>query len=156
MSVFMTPPSWENWINNVLPRRIAGESHYFPKTDHCCLPTVHETSHDVRKLLEECFMDGWNQNRTFWFEWIHTYAFLLKNFIPSVKHGGGNTMVWPALLPLYQEKVAIIVGTMNSELYQQILQEYIRVSVQRAEAQEKRGQATRQSSKAHVTWPKND
>lgn len=33
-------------------------------------------------------------------------------------------------------QVAIIVGTMNSELYQQTLQ--------RAEAQEKRGQATRQ------------
>jgi len=51
----------------------------------------------------------------------HT-AFQLKNLIPSVKHGGGSIMAWACLAASFPGQPAIIYGTMNSELYQQILE----------------------------------
>ncbi len=58
----------------------------------------------------------------------HT-AFQLKNLIPSVKHGGGSIMAWPCFAASWPGQPAIIDGTMNSELYQQILKENVRISV---------------------------
>ncbi len=57
----------------------------------------------------------------------HT-AFQLKNLIPSVKRGG-NIMAWACFAASWPGQPAIIDGTMNSELYQQILKENIRTSV---------------------------
>ncbi len=58
----------------------------------------------------------------------HT-ASQLKNLIPSVKHGGGSIMAWACFAASWPEQPAIIDGTMNSELYQQILKENIRTSI---------------------------
>ncbi len=58
----------------------------------------------------------------------HT-AFQLKNLIPSVKHGGGSFMAWACFAASWPGQPAIIDGTMNSELYQQILKENVRTSV---------------------------
>uniref|UniRef100_A0A9J7Y0N0 Uncharacterized protein n=1 Tax=Cyprinus carpio carpio TaxID=630221 RepID=A0A9J7Y0N0_CYPCA len=52
------------------------------------------------------------------------------NLIPSVKHGGGSIMVWTCFAASGPGQLAIIDGTMNSELYQQILKENVRTSVQ--------------------------
>ncbi len=50
-----------------------------------------------------------------------------KNLIPSVKHGGGGSiMAWACFAASWP---AIIDGTMNSESYQQILKENVRTSV---------------------------
>ncbi len=57
----------------------------------------------------------------------HT-AFQLKNLIPSVKHGGGSMMAWACFAASWPGQPAIIDGTMNSELYQQILKENVRTS----------------------------
>uniref|UniRef100_A0A671RAJ2 RNA helicase n=1 Tax=Sinocyclocheilus anshuiensis TaxID=1608454 RepID=A0A671RAJ2_9TELE len=58
-------------------------------------------------------------------------AFQHKNLIPSVKHGGGGgiIMVWVCFAASGPRRLAIIDGTMNSELYQQILKENVRTSV---------------------------
>lgn len=58
-------------------------------------------------------------------------AFQHKNVILSVKHGGGSIMIW-AYRPKFAASgpgLAISDGNMNSEFYQQILQENVRVSV---------------------------
>ncbi len=55
----------------------------------------------------------------------HT-AFQLKNLIPSVKHGGGSIMAWACFAASWPGQAAIIDGTINSELYQKILKEYVR------------------------------
>ncbi|KAF7645375.1 hypothetical protein LDENG_00205850 [Lucifuga dentata] len=52
-----------------------------------------------------------------------------QNLISSVKHGGGRIMVWACLAASGPGPLAIIDGTMNSQLYQQILQENVRKSV---------------------------
>ncbi len=54
----------------------------------------------------------------------HT-AFQLKNLIPSVKHDGGSIMAWACFAASWPGQPAIIDGTMNSELYQQILKENV-------------------------------
>ena len=65
-----------------------------------------------------------------WYVWRKTNAvFQHKNLIPTVKHGGGRIMVRGCFAALGPERLAIIDGTMNSGLYQQILQENVRVSV---------------------------
>ncbi len=50
----------------------------------------------------------------------HT-ALQLKNLIPSVKHGGGSVMDWACFTASCPGQPAIIDGTMNSELYQNII-----------------------------------
>uniref|UniRef100_A0A8C4NIR9 Transposase n=1 Tax=Eptatretus burgeri TaxID=7764 RepID=A0A8C4NIR9_EPTBU len=56
-------------------------------------------------------------------------AFQHKNLIPTMKCGGGSIMVWGCFAVSGSRWLAIIDGTMNSGLYQQILQENVRVSV---------------------------
>ncbi len=46
-----------------------------------------------------------------------------------MKHGDGSIMVWACFAASGPGLLAIIDGTMNSELYQQILKENIRTSV---------------------------
>lgn len=50
-------------------------------------------------------------------------AFQRKNFIPSVKHGGGGIMVWAVLLHFEPEQLAMV------ELHQQIVKENVTTSV---------------------------
>ncbi len=57
------------------------------------------------------------------------FSTLLKNRIPSVKHGGGSIMAWACFAASWPGQLAIIDGRMNSELYQQILNENVRTSV---------------------------
>ncbi len=52
----------------------------------------------------------------------------LKNLIQFVKHGG-SIMAWACFATSWPGPFAIIDGTMNSELYQQILKENIRTSI---------------------------
>ncbi len=80
-------------------------------------------------------MDGLNQNRTYRFKLEdivfgekNTQHSCLKNLIPSVKHGG-SIMAWACFSVSWPGQPAIIDGTMNSELYQQIMKENIRTSV---------------------------
>ncbi len=58
----------------------------------------------------------------------HT-VFQFKNLIPSVKHGGGSIMAWACVAASWPGQPAVIDGTMDSELYQQILKENVRTSV---------------------------
>ncbi len=79
-------------------------------------------------------MDWWDKSLTFWkvcvpLHWrkINT-AFHNKNIIPTVKHGGGGSvMVWGCFAG--PGRLAIIDGTMNSALYQKILKENVLPSV---------------------------
>ncbi len=56
-------------------------------------------------------------------------AFHKKNIIPTVKHGGGNVMVWGCFAASGHGLLAIINGTMSSALYQKILKENIQPSI---------------------------
>ncbi len=58
----------------------------------------------------------------------HT-TFQLKNLIQSVKHGGDSIMAWACFAASWTGQPAIIDGTMNSEVYQQIFKENVRTSV---------------------------
>ena len=59
-----------------------------------------------------------------------TQHFIKKNIIPTVKHGGGSVMVWGCFAASGPGRLAVIDGTMNSALYQKILKENVRPSVQ--------------------------
>uniref|UniRef100_A0A8C6P1G5 Transposase Tc1-like domain-containing protein n=1 Tax=Nothobranchius furzeri TaxID=105023 RepID=A0A8C6P1G5_NOTFU len=56
-------------------------------------------------------------------------AFQTKNIIPTVKHGGGSVMVWGCFAASGTGRLAVINGTMNSTVYQNILKENVRPSV---------------------------
>ncbi len=60
---------------------------------------------------------------------LETRTFQLKNLIPSLKHGGGSIMAWACFAASWPGQPAIIDGTMNSELYQQIIKKNVRTSV---------------------------
>ncbi len=60
-------------------------------------------------------MSGENQT-------LHSHG---KNLIPTVKHGGGSVMVWGYFAASGAGRLAIIEGTVNSALYQRILQENV-------------------------------
>ncbi len=73
----------------------------------------------------------------------HT-SFLHEKLIPSVKHCGGSVMVWPCFAESGPGRLAIIDGTMNSELYQQIVKENVKTSVRELfESQDKAGHGAR-------------
>lgn len=52
-----------------------------------------------------------------------------QNLIPTVKYGGGGIMVWGCFVASGPGRIAIIEGKMNSQVYQDILQENLRPSV---------------------------
>ncbi|KAK3538185.1 hypothetical protein QTP70_032718 [Hemibagrus guttatus] len=52
-----------------------------------------------------------------------------KNIIPTVKYGGGSVMVWGCSAASGPGRLAVINGTMNSAVYQNILKENVRPSV---------------------------
>ncbi len=56
-------------------------------------------------------------------------SFQLKYLLPSVKHGGDSIMAWACFAASWPGQPAIIVGSMNSELYQRIIKENVRTSV---------------------------
>lgn len=58
-------------------------------------------------------------------------AFENKNLIPTVKHGGGNVMVWGCFSAAGPGQLTIIESTMNSVLYQRVLEENVRPSVRK-------------------------
>uniref|UniRef100_A0A803K078 Uncharacterized protein n=1 Tax=Xenopus tropicalis TaxID=8364 RepID=A0A803K078_XENTR len=53
-----------------------------------------------------------------------------KRGTSTVKYGGGGIMVWGCFAVSGPERIAIIEGKMNSQVYQDILQENLRPSVQ--------------------------
>ncbi len=60
-------------------------------------------------------------------------AFQKKNIIPTVKYhgggGGGSVTVWGCFAASGPARLAVIIGTMNSAVYQKILKDNIRPSV---------------------------
>ena len=57
-------------------------------------------------------------------------AFLPKNTVPTVKHGGGSLMFWGAFSSSGTGKLVAIKGIMKSEHYIRILDENLKVSAQ--------------------------
>ena len=69
-----------------------------------------------------------NSNMTAFASGGHNYiwrksntAFQNKNIIPVVKYGGGSVMVWGCFAASGLGRLAVINGTMNYVVYQQIL-----------------------------------
>ncbi len=59
-------------------------------------------------------------------------AFQKKNIIPTVKYGGGgggSVTVWGCFAASGPARLAVIIGTMNSAVYQKILKDNVRPSV---------------------------
>jgi hypothetical protein len=52
-----------------------------------------------------------------------------QNLIPTVNYGGRSIMVWGCFVASVPGQLAIINGKMNSQVYQDILQENVRLSV---------------------------
>ncbi|MEE6512677.1 hypothetical protein FKM82_019812 [Ascaphus truei] len=56
-------------------------------------------------------------------------AYQHKHLIPAVKHGGGVVMIWASFAATGPGNLAVIELTMNSSVYQSILESYVRPSV---------------------------
>ena len=56
-------------------------------------------------------------------------AYHHENIIPTVKYGGGNIMIWACFTASGPGQLGIIEGKMNSQVYQTILQDNVRMSV---------------------------
>jgi hypothetical protein len=52
-----------------------------------------------------------------------------QNLIPTVMYGGGSIMVWGCFAASRPGKLTIINRKMNSQVYQDVLQENVRLSV---------------------------
>ncbi len=98
----------------------------------CCVGfTPDVTGHTPSKKLNFCLISPQNIcpkvlgiiKIFFWQMWDEPL------FIPTVKHGGGSVMVWGCFAASGPEWLAIIDGTMNSALYQNILKENVQPSV---------------------------
>uniref|UniRef100_A0A803JUL1 Transposase Tc1-like domain-containing protein n=1 Tax=Xenopus tropicalis TaxID=8364 RepID=A0A803JUL1_XENTR len=71
-----------------------------------------------------------HQNRGFVWHKPNT-AFQEKNLIPTVKHGGGSVMVWGRFAAAGPGNLTFIEFTMNSTVYQRVLEEHVRPSVRK-------------------------
>ncbi len=56
-------------------------------------------------------------------------AFQEKHLIPTVKHGGGNVMVWGCFTVSWTGQLAFIDSTINSASYPRVLEDDVRPSV---------------------------
>ena len=59
-------------------------------------------------------------------------AFQEKNFIPTVKHGGGSVMVWGCFAAAGPGQLTIIESIMNFTVYQRMLEQHVRPSVRKS------------------------
>ena len=55
-------------------------------------------------------------------------AYQHKHLIPTVMHGGGGLMIWACFTATGPEHLAVIESTMNSSVYQNILESTVRPS----------------------------
>lgn len=78
-------------------------------------------------LWKDEIVFGLNEKRCF--EQKPNTAFQPKILTPTVKHGGDSIMVWFCFSALGSWWLAIIDGITKSGLFQQILQENVRVSI---------------------------
>uniref|UniRef100_A0A8C6PBJ9 Transposase n=1 Tax=Nothobranchius furzeri TaxID=105023 RepID=A0A8C6PBJ9_NOTFU len=89
----------------------------------------------------------------------HT-AFQTNNIIPTVKYGGGSVMVWGCFAASGTGKFAVINGTMNSTVYQNILKENVRPSVRQLKRKQswvlQQDNDPKHTSKSTSEWLKNN
>ncbi len=74
--------------------------------------------------MGEGHMVRWDQNRTFWYKrhvWRKKDEYNPKNTIPSVKHGGGNIMLWGCFSAKGTGRLHRIEGRMDGAMYCKIL-----------------------------------
>uniref|UniRef100_A0A8C6KDX3 Transposase Tc1-like domain-containing protein n=1 Tax=Nothobranchius furzeri TaxID=105023 RepID=A0A8C6KDX3_NOTFU len=87
-------------------------------------------------------------------------AFQTKNIIPTVKYGGGSVMVWGCFAASGTGRLAVINGTMNSTVYQNILKENVRPSVRQLKLKRswvlQQDNDTKHTSKSTSEWLNNN
>ncbi len=113
--------------NHGVHGRVARRKPLFSKKKSACWRSCGQ----ARELLEKGLMDGWTQNRTYWFKW-EAIMFGEKNTLHSslriLSHLWSMVVVvsWlgPVLLHLGQDILPSLMEPWNSELYLQILKEF--------------------------------
>uniref|UniRef100_A0A803JRB2 Tc1-like transposase DDE domain-containing protein n=1 Tax=Xenopus tropicalis TaxID=8364 RepID=A0A803JRB2_XENTR len=103
------------------------------RAQHRMLNEVKKNPRVSSKDLQKCLASA-NIPST----WINTQHYVWRkrgtvhqhqNLIPTVKYGGGGIKVWGCFAASGPGRIAIIEGKMNSQVYQDILQENLRPSV---------------------------
>ncbi|KAF7649459.1 hypothetical protein LDENG_00141170, partial [Lucifuga dentata] len=83
-------------------------------------------------------------------------AFLKKNLVLTVKHGGGSILVWACFAAGGPGNLTVIDSLMNSSVYQSILDEHVKVSARKLYLGTKwilqQDNDPKHSSKSTVEW----
>uniref|UniRef100_A0A8C6Q7I4 Transposase n=1 Tax=Nothobranchius furzeri TaxID=105023 RepID=A0A8C6Q7I4_NOTFU len=87
-------------------------------------------------------------------------TFQTKNIKPTVKYGGGSVMVWGCFAASGTGRLAVINGTMNSTVYQNILKENVRPSFRQLKLKQswvlQQDNDPKHTSKSTSEWLKNN
>ena len=75
-------------------------------------------------------MFWWDEDYFVWFQWLQE-EYKDKCVMPTVKHGGGNVMVWGWMSAAGVEELHFIEGNINSNMYCEILQQSMTPSLQK-------------------------
>ena len=101
------------------------------------LKTIHKKARKqfARGLLEPCPMVWWDEDYFVWFRW-HVWRregeeYKDKCVVPTVKHGGGNVLVWGCMSATGVGVLHFVEGNMNSYMYREILRQNMIPSLQK-------------------------
>ncbi len=124
-----TALNWSAWLSS--QKEASSKNHALESPQKVCWRQAHG-------LLEPCPVVWWGQDKLIWFRWCQACSkrkpgkeYKDKSVLPTAKHGCESVMVWGCMSAAGTGELRFIEGTMNANMYYNILKQSMIPSLRR-------------------------